>query len=324
MGKLLVTGANGFLGARIVAAALRAGEQVRAFTRPGRAEHCAGAEIFSGDLSDENSLWAAMDGVDRVIHSAARVATTGSWEEFAEANVRGTRRVIQAARAAGVTSIVHISSLSVYAVDRDGITVVEDSPYESEADGRGMYSRSKLAADRLALYEARQGAPVVVLRPGLLYGPGKRPPLARQSFNARGFKLILARPGYLLPMTHVDNVADAALLAVNCRDAIGKAFTIVDQNVRQDEYTKLYRAAAGATWRPVYLPVAAVALAAGIVERGLRLARRRSPVTAHQIRRATDSAFFDCTRAHTILGWQPRIDLQQGLRDSFASVSASA
>lgn len=324
MGKLLVTGANGFLGARIVAAALRAGEDVRALTRAGRSENCASAEIFTGDLADEASLHAAMQGVDRVIHSAARVATTGAWEEFVEANVRGTRHVIQAARAAGVTSIVHISSLSVYAVDRDGITVTEDSPYESEADGRGMYSRSKLAADRLALYEARQGAPVVVLRPGLLYGPGKRPPLARQSFNANGFKLILARPGYLLPMTHVDNVADAALLAAGCRDAIGLPFTIVDQNVRQDEYTALYRSASGATWRPVYLPVSAVALAAGFVERGLRLARRRSPVTAHQIRRATDSAFFDCTRAQTVLGWQPRIGLQQGLAESFAAPGSAA
>jgi nucleoside-diphosphate-sugar epimerase len=80
---------------------------------------------------------AAVRGVDWVVNAAAWVATTGTWEAFAEANVRGTRRVIQAARAAGARRIVHISSLNVHAVARDGMTITEDSPYESEADARG-------------------------------------------------------------------------------------------------------------------------------------------------------------------------------------------
>ena len=156
--------------------------------------------------------------------------------------------------------IVHISSLSVYAVPSDGVTITEEAPYESEADARGGYSRSKLAADRVALDAARRGAPVVVLRPGLLYGPGKRPPVARQSFGVAGVKLLLATPRYTLPMTYVDNVADAVLLAARCDAAVGQAFTIVDDNVRQADYLALYKAASGETWRSLFLPVGAVAL----------------------------------------------------------------
>jgi nucleoside-diphosphate-sugar epimerase len=319
---VLVTGANGFLGQAIVNRLLAGGHSVRALLRPGRTLPVSpSVEVAEGDLCDEASIEAAVAGMEGVVHAGARVSTTGTWEEFAEANIRGTRRVIRAACRAAARRIIHISSLSVYDVARDGVTVNEDSAYESEANGRGHYSRSKLAADRLALWEARRGAPVIVLRPGLLYGPGRRPPLARQSFDLRGWKLILARPDYPLPFSHVDNVADAVVLALEADEsALGQAFTIVDANVAQRELALEYRALAGESWRPLYLPVDLIATAAGAAERLLRLARRRSPVTAHQIRRATNRAWYDCSRAEKILGWWPRVDVRDGLRSAFASL----
>jgi len=320
--KALVTGASGFLGRSIVRRLLRDGIQVRTLMRPGRSRDAAGAEVYEGDLGDEAAIAAAVRGVDWVVHAAARVETTGKWEEFAEVNVRGTRRVLRLAQAAGVQRTVHISSLSVYAVPHDGVTITEESGYESEAESRGHYSRSKLAADRVAMDAARRGAPVVVLRPGLLYGPGKRPPLARQSFTVGGFKLILATPRYTLPLTYVDNVADAVLLAASARHVVGRAFTIVDANVPQAEYVALYRAAAAEHWRPVFLPVGTIARAAWVLERTLRLARRRSPVTYHQIQRATQRAYFDCSRAEQILGWRPAVTIREGLQRTFDSLRA--
>lgn len=320
--KALVTGANGFLGRSIVRRLLRDGVAVRALVRPGRSIDASGVEIVEGDICDDGAVATAVRDVDWVVHAAARVATTGTWEEFAEVNVRGTRRVIRAAVAAGVQRIVHISSLSVYAVPYDGVTITEDASYESEADARGGYSRSKLAADRAVLDAARRGAPVVVLRPGLLYGPGKRPPVARQSFGVAGVKLLLATPHYTLPMTYVDNVADAVLLAARCDAAIGQAFTIVDDNVRQADYLALYRAASGETWRSLFLPVRAVALAALLAERGLRLLRRGSPITYHQVKRTTQSARYDCSRAERVLGWRPGVSVEDGLRRTFASLQS--
>jgi nucleoside-diphosphate-sugar epimerase len=303
---------------------LREGIEVRAFVRPGRPCAIPGAERWEGDLRDDDAVSAAVRGTDWVVHAAAHVQTSGKWEEFAEVNVRGTRRVLRAAQAAGIQRIVHISSLSVYAVPQDGVHISEDSSYESEGESRGHYSRSKLAADRVALDAARRGVPVVVLRPGLLYGPGRRPPVARQSFSVAQFKLLLATPTYTLPLTYVDNVADAVLLAGTAAGAVGQAFTIVDANVPQGEYVYLYRAASGERWRPVFLPVGAVAAAAWVAERALRLARRRSPVTYHQVRRATQGALYDCNRAERVLGWRPAVGIEEGLRRTFASLRADA
>jgi nucleoside-diphosphate-sugar epimerase len=316
--KALVTGASGFLGRRVVRRLVQEGIAVRALSRPGRTLPIEGVETFVGDLTDPDSVAAAVEGMDWVVHAGARVETSGSWEEFAEANVRGTQRVIRAARAAGVDRIVHVSSLSVYAVVADGVTVTEEDAYESEANARGFYSRSKLAADRLALFEAAAGSPVVVLRPGLLYGPGRRPSLARQSRQVNGVHLLLARSRYLLPLAFVDNVADAVLLAARAPQATGKAFTIVDENIEQAAYLALYRQAAGEDLRTMYLPVPLVVGAALVLERALRLLRRRSPITPYQVRRATDAAFFDCTRAREVLGWTPRVSVREGLRRTFA------
>jgi nucleoside-diphosphate-sugar epimerase len=322
--KALVTGASGFLGRSIVSRLRHEGIEVRALVRPGRQWAGSSVEVCEGDICDDAAVAAAVCGVDWVIHAAARVDTSGSWETFAETNVRGTRRVIRAAHAAGVRRIVHISSLSVYAVPCDGVTIREDSSYESESESRGYYSRSKLAADRLALAEAGRGAAVVVLRPGLLYGPGRRPPVARQSFNAAGVKLILARRRYPLPLSYVDNVADAALLAARCEAAVGQAFTIVDGDVAQDEYLAAYRRASGERWRPVFLPVGTVAVGALVIERCLRVARRRAPLTYHQVRRATDRAWYDCSRAQRVLAWRPAVGLEEGLRRTFARPPSGA
>lgn len=322
--KALVTGASGFLGRSVVRRLRSDGVEVRALVRAGRGLDDADVDIYQGDICDDAAVEGAVRGMDLVVHCAARVETTGKWEEFAEVNVRGTRRVIRAAQSAGVRRIVHISSLGVYAVPYDGVTITEDSAYESEGESRGHYSRSKLAADRVALDAARRGAPVVVLRPGLLYGPGKRPPLARQSFSVKQFKLILATPAYTLPMTYIDNAADAVSLAATADGTVGQAFTIVDANMPQAEYAALYRDACGESWRPMFLPVGMIAAAAWGLERALRLARRRSPVTYHQIRRATRRAYYDCSRAEHLLGWRPAVSVPEGLRSTFASLQTAS
>ena len=137
--KVLVTGANGFLGTSIVGALRRNGHQVRAFVRPGRTVDADDVEIVEGDLADAAAIERAVQGMDAVVHAGARVSTTGKWEEFAEANVRGTRRILKAAAAARCSVVVHISSLSVYDVPEDGVTITEGSAYESETNSRGGY-----------------------------------------------------------------------------------------------------------------------------------------------------------------------------------------
>ncbi|HVN86600.1 MAG TPA: NAD-dependent epimerase/dehydratase family protein [Candidatus Binatia bacterium] len=315
--KVLVTGATGFLGRHVVARLAAERLAVAALVRDPRATLPPGVETITGDLADPESLRRAMQGADWVIHAAARVTTTGSWAEFDAANVSGTAQILAAAQAAGVKRIVHVSSLSVYAVEASGVTITEESGYEAGAGERGLYARSKLIADRLAMQAAHGGAPVVVVRPGLLYGPGRRPPLARRAIAFGPVRVILGSPRYLLPMSYVENVADALLLAAQTEGANGRAYTVVDANVRQAEYAAQYRRLAHQRWYPIYLPASLLMPAARVAEVVGRLTRRSAPLTRHQLRRTTWSAFYDCTRAERELGWRPRVDWVEGLRRSF-------
>jgi nucleoside-diphosphate-sugar epimerase len=316
--KALVTGATGLLG-RCVVGRLRAeGVDVRAFVRPGRSAGIAADEVCEGDLARPETLDAAVAGVDWVFHTGARVSTIGSWDEFEATNVRGTDELIARAVAAGARRIIHVSSLSVYDVASDGAVVTEDGRFESSGGERGFYARSKLAADQAAREWISRGAPVVIVRPGLLYGPGRRPPLARRVLALGPIRLILARPGYLLPLSYAENVADALLLAAREDAAIGRAYTVVDGHVRQSEYGRLYRQVSGQRWVAVHAPVGLILMAASGIERVAKLAGMRPPVTRHQVERTVRSATFSTERIARELGWHPRVPLDEALRRSFA------
>jgi nucleoside-diphosphate-sugar epimerase len=315
--RVLVTGATGFLGQQVVARMRAEHLVVRALVRSAHATVPPDVEATVGDLTDPESVREAMRGVDCVIHAAARVTTGGTWAEFDAANVTGTATLLAAAQAAAVKRIVHVSSLSVYAVPANGVTISEDSAYEAGASERGFYSKSKLIADRLALQAAHGGAPVTVVRPGLLYGPGRKPPLARRAVAVGPLRVILGSPQYLLPLSYVGNVADALWLAAQTEGARGRAYTVVDANVPQREYAARYRSAAGEHWYPLYLPAGPLVLLALGAELAGKLARRAAPLTRHQLYRTTWSAHYDCARAERELGWRPRVDWIEGLRRSF-------
>ena len=314
--KALVTGATGFLGAAVVARLRADGVRVRALVRSADAA-CAAEERCVGDLRDVEALRRAVDGVDWVVHAGARVSTHGQWSEFEAVNVAGTEALIQQAIAAGVRRFVHVSSLSVYAVPADGAIVSEDSAYDDGAGERGFYARSKLAADQVASRAMQSGAPLTIVRPGLLYGPGRTPPLARRSVALGPLRVLLASPNYLLPLAYVDNVADAIALAAAAPAAAGRAYTIVDVLARQADYARLYRQVSGARWLPVYVPLSALRAAASGAERVATLLGRRAPITRHQVERTLRSATFLTRRAHDELGWQPRVPLEEALRRSF-------
>jgi len=321
--RALVTGATGFLGAAAVARLRADGLTVRALVRSPDArseadEHCV------GDLRDAASLARAVAGVDWVIHAGARVSTSGAWEEFEAVNVRGTEALLRCAMAAGVRRFVHVSSLSVYAVPNDGATITEASPYDDGAGERGFYARSKLAADQLASAAMRDGAPLTIVRPGLLYGPGRTPPLARRSAALGPLRVLLASPDYLLPLAYVDNVADAIALAARAEAARGRAYTIVDVHARQADYARLFRQLSNGRWRAVHAPLPLLRVAASAAERAAGMLGRRAPITRHQVERTLRSATFVTRRAHDELGWQPRVPLDEALRRTFAAQRAAA
>lgn len=179
MAKILVTGADGFIGSHLAEYLVRRGHIVRAFTLYNSfgtrgwldASLLAGEmEFFSGDIRDPYGVRAAVKGCDAVLHLAALIAIPYSYhspDNYVDTNIKGTLNILQAARDLGVARLVHTSTSEVYGTARF-VPITEEHPLQ----GQSPYAASKIGADQLALSFYRSfGTPVVVLRPFNTYGP---------------------------------------------------------------------------------------------------------------------------------------------------------
>lgn len=180
-GKILVTGADGFIGSHLVETLVREGHDVRAFVLYnsfnswGWLDKCAPDvkgkfEVFAGDIRDPHGVRKAMEGCDTVYHLAALIAIPYSYhspDTYVDTNVRGTLNVVQAARDLGVSKVLHTSTSEVYGTALF-VPITEEHPLQ----GQSPYSASKIGADQMAMsFYLSFGTPVAVVRPFNTYGP---------------------------------------------------------------------------------------------------------------------------------------------------------
>lgn len=220
--RVLVTGASGFLGGRLVELMLADPRwSVRAMAhRPGRAVRLARheVEIVWADLLKADELRRAVEGMDAVVHCAY-----GADANVARAvTVDGTRLLVQAAKEAGVKRFVHVSTIAVHSYSPPPV-VTEDSPYVPSGDA---YCDAKIEAERIV----REIDPsAVVLRMGNIYGPFSAPWAVRPLAHIRAGKVSVVEGGeYVSNMVFVDNAAEAILLALDSDRAVGEVFFITD------------------------------------------------------------------------------------------------
>lgn len=181
MSKILITGADGFIGSHLTEALVRAGHDVRAFVfynsfnSWGWLDHCDSNvkgqfDVFAGDIRDPNGIRAAMRDRDSVLHLAALIAIPYSYhspDTYVDTNIKGTLNVVQAARDLGVDRVVHTSTSEVYGTAKY-VPITEDHPLQ----GQSPYAATKIGADQIALsFHKSFGTPVTVLRPFNTYGP---------------------------------------------------------------------------------------------------------------------------------------------------------
>jgi NAD dependent epimerase/dehydratase len=179
--KILVTGADGFIGSHLVEALVRQGKNVRAFVfynslgswgwlDDASADVKRSIEVVASDIRDAVAVKEAMRGCDTVLNLAALIAIPYSYrapESYVDTNVKGALNIVQAARDLGAAKIVHISTSEVYGTARS-VPIDEDHPLQ----GQSPYSATKIAADQLALSFHRSfGLPVAIARPFNTYGP---------------------------------------------------------------------------------------------------------------------------------------------------------
>ncbi|MGH3191851.1 MAG: NAD-dependent epimerase/dehydratase family protein [Streptosporangiaceae bacterium] len=315
---VLVTGAAGFLGGHVVDLLLARDERPRALIGPddsGGRLAAAGADIHTADISDRAAIGAALQGVDQVLHCAARTGPWGPAAEYERTNVRGLETLVRAAMAAGVSRIVHVSSITVHGNDVGG-QADEDAPLRAEPN---PYSRSKVAGERLLERLIRdEGAPVTIVRPGWIYGPGDSASFARFAGMIERGQMIMFGPGTNhLPLVYARDAAEGVLLAGAAAGAEGRSYLLVnDEPVTQRDFLATIAAYLGVPAPTRRIPYRLAVLAGACAEAVGRVTGRRQPppVTRYGVRLLGGDNRFVISRARHELGFSPRVGLADGIR----------
>jgi nucleoside-diphosphate-sugar epimerase len=322
----LITGASGFIGGHLAQRLVREGRQVRCLVRASSDTSLLDrldVEVAVGDLTNVHSLTRAAAGCRYVFHCGALVSDWATADEIARINVEGTRNLLAAAVHASARRFIHFSTTDVYGYP-GGMGV--DEAYTSTRF-RNWYSHTKLAAEA-AVREAEvtHALDAVILRPATVYGPRSEDVVGEIARAIRDRKMILVDRGRAVAgLCYVENLIDAAVLALDHEAAVGQAFNISD--------------GLGVTWRQFAddlargLGYADVRwslpywMANGIgfsLEHGYRLLRKTAHVTTapllsrqavHVMGRNQD---FSNRKARERLGWQPRVDYAAGLDATIA------
>lgn len=313
--RVLVTGATGFAGGWLARHLVRQGDEVRALIRTeslSRAGDLAdvGVETARGDLRDAASLAAACRGVEVVYHVAASYRTAGQpASAYRDVNVDGTRRLLDAAEAAGVRRVVHCSTGGVHGHIKHP-PATEDAPL-TPGD---IYQKTKLEGERLARARGEAGGiEVVVARPIGIYGPGDTRFL--KLFRLAHGRVMVGNGQAFYHLTFVEDLVEGFRLCGTVAAASGRTYLLAGRRYTTlRELVGLVAAELDTRPPPLTIPVWPVWLAGAVCEFICVPLRIEPLLYRRRVEFFTKSRAFDASRAGRELGFAPRIDLAEGIR----------
>ena len=315
----LITGATGFTGGHLAERLLRDGGDVRLLVRdPERAGRFAalGAELAVGDFRDRDAVARAMDGVRLVYHIGALFRQENvSSTEMHEVNAVGTRHLLEAAEHAGVGRFVHCSTIGVHG-DVKHPPADEETPY---APG-DHYQLSKTEGEQIALEFMRSGTmPVVVFRPGGIYGPGDLRFLKLVRAVARGRFVMFGSGDVLYQMVYIDDLVEGIIRCGTHPAAPGRTYILTGEPaVTLNELVATVARVTGARPPRLRLPVMPLYLAGWLCELACRPFGIDPPLHRRRVDFFRKTRSFDIGRARRELGFEPRVGLEEGLARTVA------
>jgi nucleoside-diphosphate-sugar epimerase len=314
-----VTGGTGFLGQHLICALREQGVRVRALVRSPRDSaalrniQSMGVEPVWGDILDLPAVRAGLGDATWVFHLAGRLLVPGvAAREYQRVHVEGTFNLLTACAEAGsVRAIVHCSTTGVL-----GPTGRAQADETAPLRPSNIYELTKAAGEELALKMAgRHGLPVVVARPGLVYGPGDLHLLGWFRAIQRGHYRVVGRGDNLLHPIYIQDVVDGLQRCAQVPAAVGRAYNLV--GVRALPIRELADAIARALARPLprwRIPLPVAQSLAAVFELAPRVPPARLPLTRSRVRFMTESRAYQGTRARDELGFAPQVDLDAGLQ----------
>lgn len=324
--NVLVTGGTGFLGKHLAAALLRRDHSVRLMGRnftPAKILLEQGAMPVAVDLRDREAVIAACAGVEVVYHVGALSAPWGKRADFYAINVGGTEAVLAGCCAHGVRRLLYVSSPSVVFDGRDQRSAREDVPYPRRFTS--IYSLTKkLGEDRAnaASASSAAGLETVILRPKAIFGPGDQALLPRLIAAARQQRLPQIGDGRnLVDLTYVENVVHALILASETPAAIGKTYTITNnEHVPLWEVIRLVleRLKLSASLRQIPLSVALAA--ASLMEMRAALTGQEPLLTRYSATILARTQTYDISAAQRDLSYAPPVSIDEAVERTLAAL----
>lgn len=322
--QYLITGATGFVGGHVAETCVARGHQVSAIVRPGadtRLLRSWGVRVHEGDFADAASTRPLLVDTDVVVHCAARIGDWGPVEEYRRVNVEGLRGLLEACKGQALSRFIHMSSLGVYA-PRHHYGTDESEPLP--AHHREGYPQSKVEAEQLALHYCRElGVPVVVLRPGFVYGPRDRTVLPRliDSLRHDGMRYPGARGARALNTIYVANLVQAIFLAVEREQAVGQVYNLTDgEFVSKRRFVEAVADAMNLP-HPTRTPPFWLAWLVTWSSEAIARARGATEAPAFNFTRLKFMGLnldFSIDKAKRELGYQPRYSFSDGMAETMA------
>lgn len=311
----LVTGATGFIGHALVRHLLARGEPVRVLVRdPAKWEALGvdGVEVAIGDITDRQALDRAIAGTRRLFAIAGTFREPNlSDEQYREINVDAVRSKLEIAQRHGLERVIHCSTVGIHG-SIEGMPATEDAPIVPE----GIYEETKAAGDAVAReWQQRGELDVVVVRPAPVYGPGDTRLLKMFKLARRNPIPIFGDGSARYHAIYIDDLAELLVRAMWAERAAGQTFIAAGPEAPTITglLTRLARLLGNSSPKFLRLPAGPALLAADLCETLCRPVGLAPPLYRRRVQFFLNNRHYDISRARRLLGWRPRVGLEDGL-----------
>jgi len=313
--KVLITGGTGFAGSHLVSRLVKKGESVRVLVRKNsNVDNLKklNVELCLGDVTDKNSIKAAVKGIDVVYHIAALFRQARFPDKvYWQVNVQGTQNMLEASYEEGVKRLVHCSTIGVLGHIAHP-PADETYPYNPG----DVYQRSKCEGEKIALKFFRDKKfPIVVARPTAIYGPGDMRLFKLFKYVSSGRVIILGDGNSFYHLVYVEDLARGFELCAQKENAIGQVYILGgDKYLTLNELIDLMAKVSGVSLSKIHLPVFPVKALSILCEKVCVPLGIEPPLHRRRVDFFTKSRAFDISKAKKELEYKPKFDLETGLR----------